>query len=96
MITGALLAATGFTIVVLAPVASVAIAGYVLIGFGCCCIIPVLFSASGNIPKVSVVEGFAMVTTGGLIGFLAGPSIIGFISEKLNLSTALSLLINRC
>ena len=93
VITGALLAATGFTIVVLAPVASVAIAGYILIGFGCCCIIPVLFSASGNIPEVSVVEGFAMVTTGGLIGFLAGPSIIGFISEKLNLSTALSLLI---
>jgi biotin transporter BioY len=40
-----------------------------------------------------MVEGFAMVTTGGLIGFLTGPSVIGFISEKVNLSAGLSLLI---
>jgi len=93
VITGALLAATGFTIVVLAPLASVAIGGYILIGFGCCCIVPVLFSTSGRIPGVSPVEGFAMVTTGGLIGFLTGPSLIGIISQKLNLATGLSLLI---
>ncbi len=93
VITGALLAATGFLIVVIAPVVAIAIAGYILIGCGCCCIVPVLFSASGTIPGVSAVEGFAMVTTGGLIGFLTGPSLIGFISEKTNLSTGLSLLI---
>jgi hypothetical protein len=34
-----------------------------------------------------------MVTTGGLIGFLTGPSLIGIISEKLDLSTGLALLI---
>ena len=93
VIAGCLLAATGFLTVVLAPVVLVAIAGYVMVGFGCCCIVPVLFSASANIPGVSTVEGFAMVTTGGLIGFLTGPSVIGFISEKANLSKALSLLI---
>lgn len=93
VITGALLAAAGFSVVVLAPLVSVAIAGYILIGLGCCCIVPVLFSASATIPGVSAVEGFAMVTTGGLIGFLTGPSIIGFISEKINLSAGLSLLI---
>jgi len=93
VITGALLAAAGFSIVVLAPVIAIAIAGYILIGLGCCCIVPVLFSASATIPGVSAVEGFAMVTTGGLIGFLTGPSLIGFISEKVNLSTGLSLLI---
>jgi len=93
VITGALIAATGFTIVVLAPIVSVAIVGYILIGLGCCCIVPVLFSTSGKIPDVSPVEGFAMVTTGGLIGFLTGPSLIGIISQKLNLSAGLSLLI---
>jgi hypothetical protein len=93
VVTGALLAATGFTIVVLTPLVGIAIGGYVLIGFGCCCIVPVLFSASGRIPGVSPVEGFAMVTTGGLIGFLTGPSVIGLISQRLNLSTGLSLLI---
>jgi hypothetical protein len=93
VITGCLLAASGFAIVVFAPVVAIAIAGYVMIGLGCCCIVPVLFSASANIPGVSTVEGFAMVTTGGLIGFLTGPSVIGFISEKANLSKGLSLLI---
>jgi len=93
VITGCLLAALGFTLVVIATSVLVAIAGYVLVGFGCSCIVPVLFSASGNIPGVSPVEGYAMVTTGGLIGFLAGPSIIGFISEKSTLATGLSFLI---
>jgi len=93
VIAGALLSAAGFLIVVAAPVVAVAIAGYILVGFGCSCIVPVLFRASANIPGVSTVEGFAMVTTGGLIGFLTGPSVIGFISEKAGLSKALSLLI---
>jgi MFS family permease len=93
VIGGASLAAAGFLIVVLANSVVVAITGYILVGCGCCCIVPVLFSASANIPGVSTVEGFAMVTTGGLIGFLAGPSLIGFISEKINLSAGFSLLI---
>lgn len=93
VIAGSLLAAFGFLMVVLAPAIVVAIIGYILVGFGCSCIVPVLFSASANIPGVSTVEGFAMVTTGGLIGFLTGPSVIGFISEKINLSAGFSLLI---
>lgn len=93
VICGCLLSACGFTLVVLAPAVPLAILGYILIGFGSCCIVPVLFSASANIPGVSTVEGFAMVTTGGLIGFLTGPSLIGFISEKSNLPKGLSLLI---
>lgn len=93
VIGGCLVAATGFLIVVSSSFIALAIAGYVIIGFGCCCIVPVLFRASGNIPGVSKVEGFAMVTTGGLIGFLAGPSVIGFISEKASLQKGLSLLI---
>jgi MFS family permease len=93
VITGALTAAIGFSVVAIAVSVIPAIAGYILIGFGCCCIVPVLFSASANIPGVSTVEGFAMVTTGGLIGFLAGPSLIGFISEQVNLSTGFTLLI---
>ena len=93
VITGCLMAAAGFLIVVLSPFIGVAIAGYIVIGFGCSCIVPVLFRASANIPGLSKVEGFAMVTTGGLIGFLTGPSVIGFISEKASLSKGQSLLI---
>jgi MFS family permease len=93
VIFGSLLAATGFTLVVFAPYIFVVIAGYILVGLGCSCIVPVLFTASANIPGVSMVEGYAMVTTGGLIGFLTGPSVIGFISKNSGLPKALSLLI---
>lgn len=93
VVTGASVAAAGFLLVVLSSTAIPGIIGYVLVGFGCSCIVPVLFSASGNIPGVKPVDGFAMVTTGGLIGFLAGPSLIGFISEKINLPAGLGLLV---
>ncbi|MEO8568973.1 MAG: MFS transporter [Ginsengibacter sp.] len=93
VVAGALVASAGFLVVVTAPVIIVAISGYIMVGLGCCCIVPVLFRASANIPGVTTVEGYAMVTTGGLIGFLTGPSVIGFISEKADLSKALSLLI---
>lgn len=93
VITGSLLAAVGFTTVVVSHIVPLAIAGYTLVGFGCCCTVPMLFRASSTIPGVSTVEGYAMITTGGLIGFLAGPSVIGFLSEKAGLSKALSLLI---
>lgn len=91
VIAGSLLSAIGFLLVAFAPAVAVAVLGYILVGFGCSCIVPVLFRASANIPGVSTVEGFAMVTTGGLIGFLAGPSVIGIISEKSNLAIALLL-----
>jgi len=93
VVSGGLLAAAGFLVVVISPAVAVAITGYIMVGLGCCCIVPVLFRASAHIPGVSTVEGFAMVTTGGLIGFLAGPSLIGFISEKASLPKGLSLLI---
>jgi MFS family permease len=93
VIWGCLLASAGFVLVIATPVILISLLGYIIIGFGCSCIVPVLFRASANIPGLSKVEGFAMVTTGGLIGFLAGPSLIGFISEKAGLSAGLSLLI---
>ena len=93
VIGGCLMASAGFVLVIATPVIFITLLGYIIIGFGCSCIVPVLFRASANIPGLSKVEGFAMVTTGGLIGFLAGPSLIGFISEKAGLSAGLSLLI---
>lgn len=93
VVVGCMMAALGFAMVVLANHIFVALAGYVIIGLGCSGIVPILFRASAAIPGLSRVEGFAMVTTGGLIGFLAGPSLIGLLSEKTGLAPALSLLI---
>ncbi len=86
IIGGTLTAALGFLLVGLSPFTWLAITGFILVGIGCCWIVPVLFGAAGRIPDVSAVQGFSMITSGGLIGFVAGPSVIGFISEQWNLS----------
>lgn len=86
VILGTFIAALGLSLVSISTTAAVAIAGFVLTGIGCSCVVPVLFSSAGRIPGVSPVQGFGMVTSGGLIGFLAGPSVIGFISEHSNLT----------
>jgi MFS family permease len=93
VVFGAILAALGFGLVAFSTSILMAICGYIFVGFGCCTIVPVLFSAAANIPKLSPVQGFAMVTSGGLIGFLTGPSLIGLISEKYNLATGFCLII---
>lgn len=92
VVTGSLVAALGFLLVAIMPMTSGVIAGFMGIGAGCSCIVPVLFSESGHIPGVSRLEGYSMVTTGGLIGFLAGPSIIGFIAEAAGLSRGFLLM----
>jgi hypothetical protein len=86
VVVGSLLAALGLLIVSVSHHPYMAIVGFIITGIGCCCIVPVLFGAAANIPDISAVQGFGMITSGGLIGFLAGPSIIGFISEQWNLS----------
>ena len=93
VIGGCLLASAGFALVVIASEIYIALLGYIVIGLGCSGIVPILFRASAAIPALSKVEGFAMVTTGGLVGFLAGPSVIGILSEKTGLAPALSLLV---
>jgi MFS family permease len=86
ILAGTLTAAAGFLLISLSSFPLMAIAGFITVGFGCCWIVPVLFGAASLIPGVSTVQGFGMITSGGLIGFVIGPSIIGFISEQWNLS----------
>ncbi|HQD11133.1 MAG TPA: hypothetical protein PLQ65_15785, partial [Flavihumibacter sp.] len=43
-------------------------------------------------PGVSPVNGIAAVASGGLLGFLAGPSMIGMIAEEYSIATGLSVI----
>ena len=93
VLVGCALAAAGFSLAISTTYIPIAVAGYVIIGFGCSGIVPILLRTAATIPGLSKVEGFAMVTTGGLIGFLAGPSVIGLLSEKTGLAQAHTLLV---
>lgn len=86
---GALLAATGFFIAVLIPSPFAALAGFVLVGLGAANVVPVFFTAAGEIPNVPTAVSLAAVTTLGYTGQLAGPAMIGFIAELTSLPVAL-------
>ncbi|ULQ56897.1 MFS transporter [Flavihumibacter rivuli] len=90
-ITGSLVAAAGFLLAIGIPSIYAAIAGFTLIGLGFSCIVPILFSTAARVPGVNAVTGISAVATGGLIGFLAGPSMIGLVAEEYTVAAGLSI-----
>jgi len=93
VIAGSLTAAAGFLLALAFPYKITAVAGFTIVGLGFSCIVPILFSAAANVRGVSPAMGIASITSGGLIGFLFGPSLIGLLSEKINLAAGLSLVL---
>jgi MFS family permease len=70
--------------------------GFACLGFGLANVVPILFSASSQIPGVSAGTGIAGVATLGYFGFLFGPPLIGFTAEWLGLRVALFLIVAFC
>jgi len=86
---GALLAAAGYLIAVSVPLPGAALFGFVLVGLGAANVVPVFFTAAGNIPNVPASVSLPAVTILGYTGQLAGPALIGFIAEMTSLPVAL-------
>ncbi|GHT26358.1 MFS transporter [Bacteroidia bacterium] len=62
-----------------------AIMGLFISGIGLSCLVPVIYSLSGNQKGVSPGEGLAMVNMISGTGFLFGPFIIGMIADAYNM-----------
>jgi MFS family permease len=68
------------------------IAGFSLTGIGFSIIVPLLFVISAMQKPENPTAGIAGIATSGVIGFLMGPPIIGFVGELYSLSIAFSAL----
>lgn len=86
---GGLLATIGVGFALLLPTFETALIGFALVGLGLATIIPLVFSAAGNMPGVNSGTGIAAVATIGYAGFLAGPPVIGLLAEATSLRFAL-------
>lgn len=84
-IAGLLLAGT-------ADSAIVATVGFALAGLGISNLVPILFSAAGNLPGLAPGIGISMVTFMGYSGILFAPSLIGFIAEHTGLGPIFAFL----
>jgi MFS family permease len=70
-----------------------ALVGFALVGLGFANIVPVLFSAAGQLPGIAPAHGIAAVSSVGYFGMMAGPPLIGFIAEGRSLTAGLLVVI---
>jgi MFS family permease len=87
---GGITAIVGLAIVVASPALPVTVVGWFLLGIGLSGGVPLVFSAAGNVPGVTGTE-FSRVIGGGYVALLAGPALIGWLSELVTLNSALLL-----
>jgi acetylornithine deacetylase/succinyl-diaminopimelate desuccinylase-like protein/MFS family permease len=86
---GALLAASGLALALAAPHPASAIAGYLIFGLGLAPIVPITFSAAGNVDPARAGILLGSVVTIGYVGAVIGPAVIGFTADALSLRAAL-------
>jgi MFS family permease len=91
LIVGGLLATFGVLVVVVFPNTISAIVGFAFVGAGVSCGAPILYSSSLEIPNMAKGAGLATLNTFSIAGFLAGPAIIGFISNASSLSWGIGI-----
>ncbi|WP_245269455.1 MFS transporter [Allorhizobium undicola] len=81
----AVLAMAGLIVIGYADNIILGIAGFALAGIGISNLVPIAFSAAGNLPGLAAGVGLSIVTTMGYSGILVAPSLIGFIADHSSL-----------
>jgi fucose permease len=89
----AALAAAGLAAALIIGHPVAALIGFACVGLGLSNIVPIIFSAAGNVPGVNAGTGIAAVASIGYLGGLAGPPMIGFVAEAISLPLALGILV---
>ena len=78
-----LIAAAGMLGGAMAPTDLIAVACFAFSGLGVANMVPILFSAAGNHPRLPSANAISIVTMVGYCGILVAPSTIGFVAEHL-------------
>lgn len=76
---------SGFLIAVIFPTTIVASIGFLMIGFGVSCIMPLVFSLTPTVSKLPTGSAVAAISTVSYLGFLTGPPVVGYIAQALDL-----------
>ncbi|MFT5884408.1 MAG: MFS family permease [Arcticibacterium sp.] len=93
MVYGGLLVIVGVVLAIAYPSTWTAILGFSLVGAGVSCNSPILYGSAARLPGVAKGTGLAVMNTFSMLGFMAGPVLIGFVSNASSLSWALSITI---
>ena len=83
---GAVVAILGLAVAGMASGPLLAIAGFALAGIGLANMVPIVFSAAGNVAGLANGVSLSIVTTMGYAGILLAPGMIGWLAEWQSLS----------
>ena len=92
LIINGFLMATGFFLAILFPYFLPACIGFLLVGLGDSVLVPMIFSLAGKSKDMPPAYAIASVTIIGYSGFMAGPLIVGSISEAAGMKWAFALM----
>jgi MFS family permease len=90
---GSLLAAVGLGLALVIHEPAAGIAGFALLGLGLAPVVPIAFSAAGDLDPHATGRLVGRVATIGYVGSVAGPIMIGWLAEGTSLRTALWLVV---
>jgi MFS family permease len=90
---GSLIAAGGLGLGLLIHEPAAAIAGFALLGLGLAAVVPITFSAAGELDPRATGRLVGRVATLGYVGSVAGPIAIGWLAEATSLRAALGLVV---
>ncbi len=87
-----LLVAFGMALALATTAPSLVIVGFLLVGLALAAIVPLAFSAAGDLVAERAASAISVVTTFGYGGFLLGPPLVGGLAEVAGLRVALGLI----
>jgi MFS family permease len=90
---GSLIAAAGLGLGLLVHEPAAAIAGFALLGLGMAPVVPIAFSAAGDLDPRATGRLVGRVATLGYVGSVAGPIMIGWLAEATSLRASLGLVV---
>ncbi|MDR7171327.1 MFS family permease [Nocardia kruczakiae] len=85
---GSLLGAAGLAVIMASPWLPLSLAGWILAGLGLAGGVPQIFTAAGNLSTATAATDMSKVFGLGYLGFLAGPSVIGWLAQLTSLTLA--------
>ena len=75
----------GLAITVAFPFVPTVALGYILVGFGVSCVVPMIFSLAGKSKNMSSSSALASISTVGYMGFIIIPPFVGWVAKAASL-----------
>ena len=83
---------SGLMLAALFPFVATATFGFILVGFGVSCIVPMVFQIAGRSTTMSTGTALASISTIGYFGFLLVPPFVGFVAQAFSLRLSFGII----